>query len=1846
MKRILSMVLCVTMALSLLPASALTAGPVETPGKSLADYPDLLFGVGSATSAGPTLPGGSIHPSPETKSKDNGGYSRNSPIVGFGQLYAQGTGGTKSYGNFLLAPMLGGNIELNDSNRAVQAKAGTETAKCYEYSVELENGIKAAVTPTHNAAIYSFEFPAGKDASFLLDAARKQDKSNAMKKGSVTVDPETHTISGGGTFSGNWNPANWNMYFALEFDTDFTEIGAFEDSTLTTYTEKTTVSIDSEKRLGAYVKFAQSATEAEPEPLTVKVKLAISFESEEKAKEFLDEQIPAYDYDAVRDEAKSVWEDRLDAIEIETSDEALLRQFYTALYHTNVEPRDRVSDHGDWDDFYTIWDSWKTAFPLKTFFYPEQVGSIIASFIDRAERNETIIMSDAFIQGQEFVCGQGGNDIENIIADACLKDIPLPEGYDWERAYSAVIKSAERMRTPEYVTKGYAVEGQRKTVSGASYSTRLHAGSATQGFAINDFAVAQMAQKLGKTEDYEFYLNRSMNWRNAWNPNVESDGFYGFPQNPNSDGTFAAGYNPKKPSYNTNFYEATGWDSCFTNRNDMPGLIEAMGGRQKFIERLQWACDHSRNYGNDDGGAEGYLNFTNEPSMHIPWLFCTDEVKRPDLAAETINRILTERFLKDGINDYPGDEDGGAMSSYLIFMLSGFFPYSPTNDYYLHGARLPRITFRLGNGKSFVITGENTGGNNIYVQSATWQGQDFNECKLTYEQIMEGGELHFVMGSEPSRWARMEDNTPPTDVTGLTYDAESAVGGKTVLTWNASADEGEGVARYDVYRSDKIVFECNEEAFVGSVTQTTFEEMPEVPTRYWYRVVAVDGAENRANAAEVCVSLSYDSEPPEQVTGLRVDGALLDNGIVKLSWTESHDNVGVTSYNVYRSNHADFTISSDTLLTAVQSPAITDFLSAAGTYYYRVTARDAYGNISEPSDCVAAEVAGGLPDDMEATPGVNQAKGKTAKVNGQTNIDKEGADKAVDGSISTKWCVKSTGSNGGTGEVAAGTPLNKPHWLEIDLVKPTLLNRWVVTHAGGGSPAEGKGYNTQEFKLQYWNGTAWADADVVTGNKDNVTDRTFSTVITTKVRMEITRAVQDNCTENNKVQTARIYEVELYSPKLESEYDGSLMELSGVKLAVNSQAADAEGPAKACDGDENTKWSARFQMADKTVEAPEGAEAFADGVSWMSIDLGEVCVVDRLTYLGGGKEKPEFRTKELYLQASADGVNWTYTKEGAWKDGDEQVPTKLEYSFQESITSRYFRLVLPVRGVSDGERGNTNARVFEFHLFGEKLVNENKITIAPADGANVRTSKTNAAPGDKIDVDVEYTRADREFVKLLVTGESGTPVPVAQYGEMLKFNFTMPNEPVKIKVYSRFVVDADREALQVALYALKDGEITVAADADTNEIEREVRAYVARLLAGAPGAAGVTAAIEETETFGTFKVTLEKNGIMVVKNLTMTLSGYRYKISGVAGVSGVTVPYGTAKDELGLPGRVKVTFREGGEKEVAVTWDCAEFIKDRAGAYHFIGTIATGEDYANPEELTASCEVTVSHAPSYSTGNTTTRTEKNPDGSTTATVTNKTTGLVTETTTYPDGTKIVATTPKGGESSIKVMVPKGKDSVTITIPTGEILTSGTVAVIVNEDGSEEVVKTSVATSWGLRITLAEGATLKLVDNSKGFADMAEDNWAYDAVQFAASRELFNGTGADSFNPTGDMTRAMLVTVLARLDGQDTGGGETWYSKAVAWGMENGITDGTNAEMSITRESLVVMLYRYAKAEPSDVTALHEFPDADKVSGWAAEAMNWAVANGILTGNGAGELNPGGNASRAEVAAILQRFISL
>ena len=212
----------------------------------------------------------------------------------------------------------------------------------------------------------------------------------------------------------------------------------------------------------------------------------------------------------------------------------------------------------------------------------------------------------------------------------------------------------------------------------------------------------------------------------------------------------------------------------------------------------------------------------------------------------------------------------------------------------------------------------------------------------------------------------------------------------------------------------------------------------------------------------------------------------------------------------------------------------------------------------------------------------------------------------------------------------------------------------------------------------------------------------------------------------------------------------------------------------------------------------------------------------------------------------------------------------------------------------------------------------------------------------------------------------------------------------------------------------------------------------------------------------------------------------------------------------------------------------------------------------------------------------------------------------------------------------------------VEIPVEDV-TPGTVAVLVKADGTEEVIKTSLTTGGGVTVTLSDGDTVKIVDNSRDFADVPDAHWASEAVDFAASRELFAGTSDTTFAPEVAMNRAMIVTVLARFEGVDTYDGDSWYEAGQQWAVENGISDGTNLDQNLTREQLITMLWRYAGSPVIEV-GLGAYPDRDSVSGWAIKAMAWAVNAGIITGADGGTLAPQGVASRAQVAAILMRFV--
>ena len=290
-----------------------------------------------------------------------------------------------------------------------------------------------------------------------------------------------------------------------------------------------------------------------------------------------------------------------------------------------------------------------------------------------------------------------------------------------------------------------------------------------------------------------------------------------------------------------------------------------------------------------------------------------------------------------------------------------------------------------------------------------------------------------------------------------------------------------------------------------------------------------------------------------------------------------------------------------------------------------------------------------------------------------------------------------------------------------------------------------------------------------------------------------------------------------------------------------------------------------------------------------------------------------------------------------------------------------------------------------------------------------------------------------------------------------------------------------------------------------------------------------------------------------------------------------------------------------------------------------------------------------------------TETVTNADGSVTK-IETKSDGTVIETTTWRDGSTLTAeTSPNGrvetvekradgttvetvesasGEITASVSVPKSVGSTRVDIPVSKP-TGSMVAVIVHPDGTEEIVKGSVVTETGIALRAEGNVRLKVIDNAKRFNDMA-DHWAKDAVEFASSRELFNGVGNDAFGPDRSMTRGMVNTVLARLAGADTAGGETWYAKGMVWAVENGISDGTNPEQPVTREQLAAMLYRYA-GSPA-VSGELSFDDTTVISIWAYDAVRWCVDNGILNGVGGNRMTPQDLARRGQVAAMLMRFL--
>ncbi len=703
----------------------------------LAQFVDTRIGVidsrGSNCVIGPQVPFGSINPSPETPDGGNGGYAPGKPVRGFGQLHVSGTGWGK-YGHFLISPQIG----LHPGEEDHDSPISDEAANASYYRAYLERyGITTEVTPTRHCAIYRFTFPRTDSAYVLVDVTHSLTRDIAKYIGGtvysnkVTIDSISRDgVWGMIKYEGGFGQGAYQLYFIARFSQKPTSVGVWKNRDVIFNLPSANL-LDKEDRIGAFLKFDSRNGD------TLLMKIAISFKSIEKAESYLDKEIPCWDFNTVRKSCDSIWDEVLSRILLKGATEKQNKIFYTALYHSMLMPRDRTGDFEGWrnneqlwDDQYAVWDTWRTLFPLMVLINPDMVRSNVLSFINRSKHHGSV--KDAFVAGIDMFAEQGGNNVDNVITDAIIKEVP---GIDIREAYRLLKYHADHERNG---FQGFSNGGPYDRVSGA-YKIKgwipatIMSCSLTLEYAYNDFCIAEISRKIGLKEDYEKYLRRSQLWSNLWNPDLASKGFKGFicPKDENGkwipiDATFDWG------SWKEYFYEANSWTYSFFVPHQIDKLISLSGGKDLYVEKLDYAFRNN------------LIGLDNEPSFLAVRTF--DAAGRLDLNCYWVKYIMETLYDETGL---PGNDDSGAMSSWYIFSALGFFPNAGQDTYFINAPFCKEIIIQRPGGKNIIIEAPNASEKNIYVKSFYLNGKKYKNPWFGHRDIMNGATLKFDLTERP-----------------------------------------------------------------------------------------------------------------------------------------------------------------------------------------------------------------------------------------------------------------------------------------------------------------------------------------------------------------------------------------------------------------------------------------------------------------------------------------------------------------------------------------------------------------------------------------------------------------------------------------------------------------------------------------------------------------------------------------------------------------------------------------------------------------------------------------------------------------------------------------------------------------------------------------------------------------------------------------------------------------------------------------------------------------------------------------------------------------------------------------
>ena len=704
-------------------------------------YPFLGVDWGGNTFVGAAVPFGMVKLGPDMESFDSRpsgfGYMSGGRILGFSHLHLSGASG--KYGNILVAPVTGP-LDLTDikSPRTDEVDhPGYYAAKLTRYDVNAE------LTSTRRVGFHRYTFlPASSESHLTLSVDHCLDKgwgseSQRFLGGEVRVISD-HEAKGMGRYSGGWNKGGeYRVYFYIVLDTPAQDTQTWSNKTLTSDKE---ASVTSDQPLGVSFDFHTHANQA------VQAKVGISFVSSEQARQNVQSEAPAWNFEAIRKSSVALWNQALSKVDLRGETDSKRIQFYTAMYHTMLMPSDRTGENPLWksdepyyDDYYAIWDTFRSSGPWLTLVAPDRQRDLIRSLIDIYRH--TGYMPDAR-SGNDNGRTQGGSNANVVVADAFVKGL---KGIDYPTAFQAMLKDTSvppanaqkegRGGILDYNAKGYITLADERS------------GSRTVEYSYDDFAIAEVACGLNHPDEAKLFASRSHNWEHLWDKDLTAEGFSGFLRPRNADGSWAPPNMLVRGTWPDFFYEGDLWTYSLYAPHDVRSLIALAGGDQTFVRRL------------DNVFYRRHFDVTNEPGFLIPVLY--NWAGRPDKTADVINALLEKAFT-DQRSGIPGNDDSGAMSSWFIFQSLGFYP-DAGQDFYLIGTpSFPEADIHLASGKTLRIIARNLDSEHInhYIQSATLNGKPLETSWFRHNQIIDGGTLIFDMGSAPSNWGIT--NPPPS----------------------------------------------------------------------------------------------------------------------------------------------------------------------------------------------------------------------------------------------------------------------------------------------------------------------------------------------------------------------------------------------------------------------------------------------------------------------------------------------------------------------------------------------------------------------------------------------------------------------------------------------------------------------------------------------------------------------------------------------------------------------------------------------------------------------------------------------------------------------------------------------------------------------------------------------------------------------------------------------------------------------------------------------------------------------------------------------------------------------------